>query len=204
MPVLMGQDLTCVRGDRIVFANLNFTLSRGDILNLVGKNGSGKSSLLRLIAGLLNPISGSIKHAESLGHPLFITEKQVIKLELTVKENLKFWESVLGGPVDEALSYWGLTALAQLPAKVLSLGQRRRLQLCQLVLRPAGLWLLDEPTLGLDADGVTKLCDLVDDHCARGGIAITVSHSPLPGLTSKTLNMESFEGKSDEPYLATA
>lgn len=190
---LSALDLTCRRGSRELFAGLGFSLAPGEALVVTGRNGSGKSSLLRLIAGLLPPAAGRItleggdaelsiaEQAHYLGH------QDALKPSLTVGENLRFWSDWLGpaeNPPARALEQMGLGELADLPAAYLSAGQRRRLSLARLlhtVHRP--LWLLDEPASTLDAEGQLRLAELMRGHLARGGLILAAAHGPI-GLSA--------------------
>ncbi len=184
---LTGTDLLCERGGRTVFRDCGFALRAGELLQLTGPNGSGKSSLLRLIAGLNEAAGGTL--ALTGGEPELtigqqahlIAHQEAVKAALTVFENLAFWRGFLGGgDVDEALAAFALTRLAHYPAGLLSAGQKRRLALARLVLVPRALWLLDEPTVGLDAASQqslklameNQLCPRRHDHrrnpCAAG------------------------------------
>jgi heme exporter protein A len=189
---LSGQDLSCIRGFRTVFQGVNFELAGGEALALTGRNGSGKSSLLRLIAGLLYPATGTValegsklegtkedasvaEQAHYLGH------LDAFKPALTVTENLSFWSRYLGPgrPTAAALAAVGLEGLAQLPAGYLSAGQRRRLSLARLLATGRPLWLLDEPTSALDSAGQEMLTTLMRDHLAGGGMIVAATHGPL-------------------------
>lgn len=182
-------DLACIRGDRAVFAGLGFTLAAGGALLLTGANGAGKSTLLRVLAGLLAPAEGCVAwegadvaqapaaHARRLR---YVSHQDALKPALTVAENLGFFAALTGGPVGPALEAMGLAALADLPARVLSAGQKRRLALARLALAPAPLWLLDEPTTGLDAASVARLGALLERHRAAGGLVVAATHLPLP------------------------
>jgi len=195
--VLQAEGLAAFRGERLVFADLFFSLARGGALVLMGPNGSGKSTLLRLLAGLGRLEAGRLlwEGADALGDPLahagrvaYIGHQDAVKPGLSAAENLRFAAAVRGiaagaGTTDgiaRALGRLGLAALADLPARMLSAGQRRRLALCRLALSRAPLWLLDEPTLGLDAASVAQLGGLLADHRARGGCAVLATHLPLP------------------------
>lgn len=184
---LSGTGLSCIRGSRSVFSDLNFQLSSGQALALVGPNGSGKSSLLRLVAGLLRPAEGQIalqggaaeatvgEQAHYLGH------LDAFKPALTVRENLEFWIHYLGGAadIDPALAAVGLEWLSDLPAAYLSAGQRRRLSLARLIAAPRPIWLLDEPTSALDAVSQERLAELMGGHLAGGGMIMAATHGPL-------------------------
>src|SRR3954467_45122 len=166
---LVGEALACRRGGRLVFAGLDFSLKAGGALVLTGSNGSGKSSLLRLIATLLAPAEGTLlwgggavaadpaRYRAALDYAGHL---DAIKPALTVGETLRFWAALRGAAnpaIDAALDRFGLGAAADWPCLVLSAGQRRRLALARLVAAPSAIWLLDEPTAALDSDGETRL-----------------------------------------------
>ncbi|HEX6978002.1 MAG TPA: heme ABC exporter ATP-binding protein CcmA [Alphaproteobacteria bacterium] len=197
MDEFTGTALACVRGERLVFKDLSFRVGAGQVLALTGPNGSGKSSLLRLMAGLIRPAGGRLAWAGAsvaddpdahrarlhyLGH------LDALKPALTVTENVAFYAALRGhhdaAAVDAALAAFGLSALADLPARFLSQGQRRRTALARLLAAPAPLWLLDEPTLGLDAASLDALLAVLRRHVAAGGRAVIATHVPLdvPGL----------------------
>jgi len=187
--LLQAAGLAAFRGERLVFRDLDFTVATGGALLLTGPNGSGKSTLLRLIAGLLRPAAGQLSwdgedalvdlptHARRV---VYVGHQDAVKPGLTAAENLRFAAILAGGSVADALAAVGLADLADLPVRMLSAGQRRRLALSRLALSPAPLWLLDEPTLGLDTASVERFGGLLAAHCARGGIAIAATHLPLP------------------------
>ncbi|WP_232474649.1 heme ABC exporter ATP-binding protein CcmA [Neoroseomonas rubea] len=187
--VLEVRDLACLRGERAVFAGLSFRVAAGSAVLLTGANGAGKSTLLRLLAGLLRPADGTIlwrgedvaadpgAHAARLR---YLGHQDAVKPALTVAENLAFFARLWGGEVAPALAALGLATLADLPGRVLSSGQKRRLALARLALAPASLWLLDEPTTGLDAASVERLRPLLAAHRAAGGIVLAATHIPLP------------------------
>jgi len=188
--VLHAVGLAAFRGERLVFRDIGFSLATGGGLLLTGPNGSGKSTLLRLLAGLLRPVAGTLTWdgADALADPVaharrvaYVGHQDAVKPGLTAAENLRFAARVGGGAVRDALTAMGLQELADLPARMLSAGQRRRLALARLLLsRRAPLWLLDEPTLGLDARSVDRFGAMLEAHRAGGGITIAATHLPLP------------------------
>jgi heme exporter protein A len=190
-PLLTADSLACVRGGRLVFEGVSFTLAPGEVLLLRGPNGAGKSSLLRLMAGLLAPRSGTLLWD---GRPAFadpakhrarlhlIGHGNAIKGALTVSENLRFAVALAGAPaapLGRALAGFELSALAQVPAAYLSAGQQRRLALARLLASARPLWLLDEPDAGLDAANRAHLARAVAAHRADGGIAVIATHRDL-------------------------
>ena len=183
---LRAQDLTCERGGRIVFRDVSLALKAGELMQLTGPNGSGKSTLLRLIAGLNEPQAGKLTlqgGAEELSigqQAHYIAHLEPVKSALSVHENLAFWRDFLGGgEVEEALQAFDLTRLSSYPAGLLSAGQKRRLALARLVLVPRVLWLLDEPTVGLDTASLSRLGGIMGGHLDKGGLIIAATHVPL-------------------------
>jgi heme exporter protein A len=184
---LVVEDLACVRGGRRLFQGLSCTVVAGDALLITGPNGAGKTSLLRLIAGLLRPAAGRIalEGLEADGtigaSAHFVGHLEAVKGALSAEENLSFVRALLGGRenVAAALARLGLETLASFPARMLSAGQRRRLALARLLVVPRPLWLLDEPTTGLDADGKKTLAAIVAAHLANGGLVVAATHAPL-------------------------
>ena len=180
---LIGEQLACRRGDRTIFAGLDFELGEGEIALLAGSNGSGKTSLLRLIAGLGEPAAGRLELQGgapelTIGQQChLIAHQNALKPALTGRENLDFWGQFLGqGDVGAALAAFDLMALAELQAGLLSDGQKRRLALSRLALCKRPLWLLDEPTVGLDRASQDRLSALMAAHIGHGGLAIVATH----------------------------
>lgn len=190
--MLEADGLAAIRGERLVFADIGFRLEPGAALLLTGPNGAGKSTLLRVLAGLVRAEAGRlcwdgaevlVDRAGLAGRLAYVGHQDAIKPGLTVAENLRVW----GIGVTPALAAVGLAALAGLPARMLSAGQRRRLALARLALAPRALWLLDEPTLGLDRASVERLATLLVGHRAAGGMVIAATHLPLPLPDARTL-----------------
>ena len=194
---LSGRGVKCIRGGREVFSGLDFAVSAAEALAVTGPNGAGKTSLLRQIAGLLAIPGGSIdldgghseltlpEQAHYLGH------RDALKPALSVMENLTFWRDFLGGEVfdaEKSLAAVGLDHTAQLPAVVLSAGQRRRLSIARLLAVRRPIWLLDEPTSALDSAGQAMFSALMQEHLGRGGMIVAATHAPM-GLPAKELRI---------------
>jgi heme exporter protein A len=185
---LKADNLACNRGGREVFAGLNFSLPGGEALVVTGRNGAGKSSLLRMIAGLVYIAAGRLEleggepEASIAEQAHYVGHQDAVKPSLTVGENLKFWAQYLGASepaTDPALQAVDLAPLANLPAAYLSAGQRRRLSIARLVAVPRPLWLLDEPTSALDVPSQNRLADLMRSHLAGGGLIVAAAHGPI-------------------------
>lgn len=195
---LSAHALSCERGGRSIFEGLDFSVAGGEALLVTGRNGAGKSSLLRMIAGLLRIAGGTLllqggdpersigEQAHYLGH------SDALKPSLTVEENLAFWTAWLGGtgaPRD-ALAAVGLESLIGLPAAYLSAGQKRRLSIARVIAAKRPLWLLDEPTSALDTTSQGMLLDLMHAHLAGGGILVAATHLPLGLDGARELKLE--------------
>ncbi|MGE0233747.1 MAG: heme ABC exporter ATP-binding protein CcmA [Reyranellaceae bacterium] len=204
MAMFQGHSLACHRGGRTVFAGLGFALERGEALLLRGSNGSGKSSLLRVLA-LLTPLrTGSLEWAGGRvdedrdahrSRLRFLGHADALKPALTVRENLDFAArladpDIADSGIDRALELVGLDGLAALPARLLSAGQRRRLALARLAASAGELWLLDEPGTGLDAASLRRLHELIADHRRAGGIVIASTHGDLAPPGARTLDLD--------------
>lgn len=170
------QNVSCARGGRMLFEGLSFALTPGGAALVVGQNGVGKSSLIRVAAGLLPPASGRV---EGEGARALLGDAVALDPELGLERALAFWARIDGGDVSVALEAVNLAALAQVPVRLLSTGQRRRAGLARIVASKAPIWLLDEPANGLDDASVRLLERLIADHRAGGGIAIVATHLPI-------------------------
>jgi heme exporter protein A len=192
--MLEGTELECVRGDRALFRGLNFTLAPGELLRVAGENGSGKTSLLRIVCGLSPPATGEVRwHGESIRRLredywkdlVYVGHANALKDDLTAQENLRIGCAVggLSGSLDQALSAleaFGVRGCADLPARVLSQGQRRRVGLSKLALsRSRPLWVLDEPFTALDKAAVEHLEELIAGHLTAGGAVMLTTHQEV-------------------------
>jgi heme exporter protein A len=183
---LQAEGLTCSRGGREVFRNVGFKVPAGEALIVTGRNGAGKSSLLRMIAGLVRIAAGRLSLSGATDTPIgeqahYLGHQDAMKPSLTVAENLQFWTRFLGshGDSGQALELLDLAPLADLPAVFLSAGQRRRLSIARIVAVSRPVWLLDEPTSALDAPSQTRLAEIMRNHLAGGGIIVAASHGTI-------------------------
>ena len=184
---LAASNLACRRGGRDVFADVSFSVGSGEVLAIRGRNGAGKSSLLRTVVGLVRIAHGRLaleggdpeltigEQAHYLGH------QDAFKPSLSVRENLQFWADFLGGAADlgEPLAAVGLGTLADLPAAYLSAGQRRRLSIARLLAVKRPIWLLDEPVSALDAAAQESLTEFMRAHLADQGLILAATHGPI-------------------------
>jgi len=199
-----GQNLSCIRGERLVFSGLDFTVEPGSVLALTGNNGSGKTSLLRVMAGLTHPIAGELawhdgsvadnpeQHHNRIN---FVGHLDAVKAALSVYENLQIWASLNGGTdktISIAFKKMGLKGLENTPGRYLSAGQKRRVSLARLVASHAKLWLLDEPTIALDPASVDALRDLITEHRNNGGMTIVANNIDLRIKDTTELNLHHF------------
>nr|WP_303622831.1 heme ABC exporter ATP-binding protein CcmA [Acetobacter persici] len=186
---MVAESLSVFRGDRLVLDDVSLTLAPGGALLLTGPNGAGKSTLLRVLAGLRRPDGGALlwdgvpvtqdrtAHAARVA---YLGHQDALKPSLTVQENLALFARAGGGEMDTALKAVDLLHLSTLPARLLSAGQKRRTALARVLLAQAPLWLLDEPSLGLDAAAVDLLGAAIAAHRAQGGLVVATTHVPLP------------------------
>jgi heme exporter protein A len=201
--MLTATALSCVRGERRLFAGLDLAVGPGEWLHVQGENGAGKTSLLRILAGLSPAAGGEIRWqgepikalAEDYRrHLLFLGHHGAVKEELTPLENLTLAAQLDGTALDEtealtALARFGLRGREDLPVRFLSAGQKRRVLLARLAVRKATLWILDEPFTALDVKAVEMLSGLIVEHVTQGGIAILTSHQSIPLPNGKVLKI---------------
>jgi len=203
-----GSGLACLRGERLVFSRLAFSLPAGGALLLTGPNGSGKTSLLRVMAGLTPLAEGRLlwggaeigeDRAAHRARLHFIGHQDAVKPSLTAAETLAFWAGMRGGAarhVAAALEQFRLTRLAASPCRLLSAGQKRRVALARLVASPAPLWLLDEPLSGLDEEAVADLAAALAAHRAQGGSVALSTHTPFELSGAATLSLLDFQARA--------
>jgi heme exporter protein A len=181
--ILTATNLACERNGRVVFSGLSFEVGPGQCVELRGANGAGKSSLLRMIAGLVPKAAGNLTfgEAEDIAAALhFVAHADAMKTAMTVQENLSFWCDVLGGSsITAALAAFRLEALKHDAVQLLSAGQRRRLALSRLFLVPRPIWLLDEPMTALDVASQEDLRAEIRKHLGKGGMMIAATHGDL-------------------------
>ncbi|HEV7370610.1 heme ABC exporter ATP-binding protein CcmA [Arenibaculum sp.] len=206
MPDFSGTDLTCLRGDRLVFRGLDFQVASGGALLLTGPNGSGKSSLLRLMAGLLRPFSGQLAwNGEAIADEPdrhrarvhYVGHQDAVKPVLSALENLAFWAGLGGAPNPAAAAHGALASMGAahveaVPGRYLSAGQKRRLNLARLIAVRRPLWLLDEPTVALDRDGIHRLEAEMARHRSDGGIVVASTHAEIDLPCAVVLALDRF------------
>ena len=202
---LEAHNLACQRGDRVLFSGLSFTLSAGELLQVAGPNGSGKTSLLKILCGISSPVEGEVRwageNARRQGEAfrenlLYLGHHNAVKEDLTALENLQIAARLAGAPLGEdqaldALDRIGLVGREFLPAKVLSQGQKRRVALARLLVSRAPLWILDEPLTALDVKAIELIQSRLAEHLAAGGMVVLTTHQPIdvPGVTPRRLEM---------------
>ena len=201
MVEFLGDDLDCIRGERRVLSGLNFQISDGEILVLTGKNGTGKSTLLRLMSGLLRPHGGQLlwdgenineDPSEHNDRMTYVGHAEAVKPALSVQENVEFWRSIRTSPGHtsiDALDAVGIGHLANIPARYLSAGQKRRVALTRALTSGATLWLLDEPTTALDVDASAAFGTCIETHRKAGGMAVISTHTDLGLKDVRNLNL---------------
>jgi heme exporter protein A len=202
MPVLEGRGLGCHRGGRVVFRDLSFALGAAAALVVTGPNGSGKSSLLKVLAGLIRPSAGAVLYE---GRPTdedrpayhrasaYLGHADALKLVLTVRENLAFWNRTEDpARLTRALESLGLAAFGDLPVRLLSAGQRRRLALARILISAAPVWILDEPAVGLDDGARRALAAVIAAHRADGGLLVLSTHQPMDLPGAQDLDLEDY------------
>jgi heme exporter protein A len=185
------ENLACKRGQTLVLEGVGFTVAAGEALILRGPNGSGKTTLLRCIAGLTPPVAGTINAPDDA--IAYASHADGLKAQLTVTENLAFWADVFrGGAVDPAIAAFDLDGLRDRPAGALSAGQKRRLSLARLLVTGRPVWILDEPTVSLDAANVARFAAAVRTHLAGGGSALIATHIDLGLEGARTFDIGPF------------
>jgi heme exporter protein A len=187
---IAAHDLACRRGDRLLFRSVTFVLKPGEALQVSGANGVGKSSLLRLIAGLARPFSGKVERAGTIG---LVDERPALDPELPLDRALAFW-SRLDRSKPAGLERLGLADLLDVPVRYLSTGQRKRAAMARLLGQDAAVWLLDEPLNGLDVQAAGLIEELTAAHCASGGIAVIASHQPFALAGMRALALADYAG----------
>ncbi len=198
---LGAENLAGERGGETIFAGLSFEVSSGEALIVTGPNGSGKSTLLRIICGLLAPEAGKIELLEDRAAlPVraachYLGHQNAMKPALSVRENLLFWQKFNGSArfdIDEALEAVDLPGVEHLPFGYLSTGQKRRVSIAKLLISYRPLWIVDEPTAGLDKASESRFAELMRDHMRDGGMVIAATHIPLGLEGVRTLDMAQY------------
>lgn len=188
-PRLAARDLACRRGERLLFRGLSLDLAGGEALHVTGSNGTGKSSLIRILARLLRPYAGEVERA---GTVALLDQSIALDEHLPLGRALAFWAGMDGTLSDESLHRLGLAQLLDVPVRYLSTGQRKRAALARMLGQKAQIWLLDEPLNGLDRDAVALVEALVAEHVASGGLAIVASHQPITVPAMQVLHLPDY------------
>lgn len=200
--MLIAENLSCVLSERTLFTGVGFCLQPGALLLLKGANGSGKTSLLRILSGLMPTSAGSVTwegksitgNADFKRELMVVGHKSAVKLDATVEENLRFWGRMTNTEmlVPAAMRFYELEKFADTPARELSAGWQRRVALARLIVLPCKLWMLDEPTNFLDEEGVILTASLIETRVKQGGIVVIASHIMNSAVASHTLMMEDY------------
>jgi heme exporter protein A len=175
-PYLRMEGVACIRGGRLLFEGMDMSLAAGEAILVTGANGAGKSSLIRLAAGLLRPAAGRVERS---GAAALADEAPALDQRLPLGRALGFWAGLDGGDAGTGIAAMGLGHLADVPVHMLSTGQRKRASLARVAASGARLWLLDEPANGLDGEGQDRLGAAIAAHRAGGGAVLAASHQPL-------------------------
>jgi heme exporter protein A len=183
---LSATDLACRRGERMLFRGLSLALGPGEAVQISGANGIGKSSLLRILAGLLPAYAGKVECTGTIG---LIDERPALDPHLPLGRALGFWQR-LDGPADNEMARLGLIGLDVVPVRYLSTGQKKRAALARLIGQRAAVWLLDEPLNGLDQVAATLTQQLAAEHLAAGGICVIASHQRFELAGMRQLALE--------------
>lgn len=192
-PHLIADDLACRRGYRLLFRAVSFGLSAGDALHITGANGIGKSSLIRVLAGLMRPFAGSVSIAGAAG---LLDERPALDPFLPLGQALAFWAGLDAADTSETINAadLGIADLMDVPVRFLSTGQKKRAALARLTAQAAPIWLLDEPLNGLDTGAVRIAERMIAQHRERGGIAVVASHQTIALDRAQTIELERFSG----------
>ncbi len=186
---IRAETLTCRRGDRVLFRGLSFELGAGEALHITGANGTGKTTLIRALAGLTKPYAGTVERNGDIG---LLDERSALDPDWPLGRALAFWTSIDGDKASDAPAALGLEPLLDVPVHYLSTGQRKRAGLAVLLGRGAPIWLLDEPLSGLDASAIEQVTTLIAAHVRGGGIALIASHQGLAVEGLQTLAIENY------------
>ncbi len=185
--LIAARDIAAQRGGRLVLSGVTLAIGPGDLFILRGPNGAGKTTLLRTLAGLSQRAAGALKRSDNAS--VFLGHADGVKAALTARESLSFWRMIYSAPpaiIERAISRLNIFPFLDQRGASLSAGQRRRLALCRIVISRRPVWLLDEPTSGMDAVSIRAVVDLIAEHCRDDGAAVVATHEPLdfgPGRT---------------------